>query len=150
MTESRREEREPDTLSHALRELMRASHEATIAMAARLELGVNDLAALDLLDLEGAMGPVELGARLGMRSASATALVDRLERAGHIERQRDSADRRRVTVTPTAHALEASMRGLMPLLAGLDAAARGLSPEERALVERYLRDVTQALRASVS
>lgn len=139
-----------DSLAHALRELMRASHEATIAMAGRLELGVNDLAALDLLGLEGAMGPVELGARLGMRSASATALVDRLERAGHIERERDSADRRRVTVTPTVQAMEASMRALMPLLEELDAVARGLTPEERVLVERYLRDVTRALRGSVS
>lgn len=138
-----------DPLLLALRELMRASHEATIGMARRLDLGLNDLAALDVLGLDGPMGPVELGARLGMQSASATALVDRLERAGHIERHRDSSDRRRVTIRPTAHALEESLRALTPMLTGLDAAARQLGPQERTLVERYLRDVTQALRDSV-
>lgn len=39
-----------------------------------------------------------LGAALGLNSAGTTALVDRLERAGHVRRVRGAADRRKVVV----------------------------------------------------
>jgi len=39
-----------------------------------------------------------LGAALGLNSAGTTALVDRLERAGHVRRVRGEKDRRRVVV----------------------------------------------------
>jgi DNA-binding MarR family transcriptional regulator len=81
-----------------------------------------------------------------MRSASATALVDRLEEAGHVERIRDPADRRRVTVVPTPHAREEAGAAVGPLLAGFEAAAEGLTPAERTVVVGYLEQVTAALR----
>lgn len=136
-----------EQLSQALRDVMRASHEASIGLARRLELGLNDVAALDLLSLVGPLGPVELGERLGMRSASATALVDRLEAAGHVERRRDSTDRRRVTVVPTEQAQHEAMAAMEPMLAGLAAAARDLTPEQAETVARYLRRVAETLHA---
>jgi DNA-binding MarR family transcriptional regulator len=136
-----------EQLSDALRDVMRASHEASLGLARRLELGLNDVAALDLLSLVGPLGPVELGERLGMRSASATALVDRLEAAGHVERRRDSTDRRRVTVVPTDHAQHEAMAAMEPMLAGLAAAARELTPEQAETVARYLRRVAETLHA---
>lgn len=146
MAQRRQERPENDPVSTALRELMRASHEATVGLARRLELGYSDVAALDLLSLEGPMGPVELGERLGMRSASATSLVDRLEAAGHIERRRDAEDRRRVTVVPTPHANRESLRAMGPMLAELSEAAQALGEDERRAVVAYLEEVTAVLR----
>jgi DNA-binding MarR family transcriptional regulator len=134
-------------LTQALRDVMRASHEASLGLARRLDLGLNDVAALDLLSLVGPLGPVELGERLGIRSASATALVDRLEAAGHVERRRDSADRRRVTVVPTDHAHQEAMAAMGSMLAGLDAAAADLTDEQREAVTAYLRRVAEVLHA---
>ncbi|MFE9454329.1 MarR family winged helix-turn-helix transcriptional regulator [Streptomyces sp. NPDC006739] len=69
------------------------------AVADRLGLHPTDLQCLNLLTLEAE--PVTTGrvAELtGLTTGSATRLVDRLERAGYVERRRDAADRRRVLV----------------------------------------------------
>ncbi|MGW2524337.1 MarR family winged helix-turn-helix transcriptional regulator [Streptomyces sp. NPDC001617] len=69
------------------------------AVADRLGLHPTDLQCLNLLTLEG--GPVTTGriAELtGLTTGSATRLVDRLERAGYVVRERDAADRRKVLV----------------------------------------------------
>lgn len=71
------------------------------ALADRLGLHPTDLQCLNLLTLEG--GPVTTGriAELtGLTTGSATRLVDRLERAGYVTRERDAGDRRLVLVAP--------------------------------------------------
>ncbi|CAL9479844.1 MarR family winged helix-turn-helix transcriptional regulator [Streptomyces sp. Tu 3180] len=69
------------------------------ALADHLGLHPTDLQCLNLLTLED--GPVTTGriAELtGLTTGSATRLVDRLERAGYVVRERDAGDRRRVLV----------------------------------------------------
>ncbi|WSQ11010.1 MarR family transcriptional regulator [Streptomyces sp. NBC_01231] len=69
------------------------------AVADHLGLHPTDLQCLNLLTLEG--GPVTTGriAELtGLTTGSATRLVDRLERAGYVVRERDAVDRRKVLV----------------------------------------------------
>ncbi|MCX5525768.1 MarR family transcriptional regulator [Streptomyces bobili] len=69
------------------------------AVADRLGLHPTDLQCLNLLSLE--REPVTTGrvAELtGLTTGSATRLVDRLEKAGYVVRERDAADRRRVLV----------------------------------------------------
>ena len=63
-------------------------------------LNATDLQALiAVMDAELAGDPItpgRLGEQLNLSSGSVTALIDRLERAGHIRRDRDTADRRKV------------------------------------------------------
>ncbi|MBN0046586.1 MarR family transcriptional regulator [Streptomyces actuosus] len=69
------------------------------AVADHLGLHPTDLQCLNLLTLED--GPVTTGrvAELtGLTTGSATRLVDRLERAGYVRRERDASDRRKVLV----------------------------------------------------
>jgi DNA-binding MarR family transcriptional regulator len=82
--------------------------------------------------------PGWLAGQLGLNSASATALVDRLERLGHVRRIRDTADRRRVRleVTPAAAALGWSFFG--PLIDQLMAAMDDFEPAELATITRFL------------
>ena len=63
------------------------------------ELGIhrNDLRCLNLLE-DGPLSPREIGQRIGLTSGSVTALIDRLEKAGFVERQRSKEDRRSVKV----------------------------------------------------
>lgn len=121
--------------------------EITRELARRLGLGVNDVTAIDHLLQNGPLGPAELGNLLGMRSASATALVDRLEAAGHVERRPHPTDRRRLVVEPTPHAVEEVLGVIRPLVAGLDAVAEELTPDERRVVARYLNRVSEVLGA---
>jgi DNA-binding MarR family transcriptional regulator len=44
--------------------------------------------------------PADLSHQLGLSTASVTALLDRLERDGHIERKRHPTDRRGITIVP--------------------------------------------------
>ncbi|MFF8280321.1 MarR family winged helix-turn-helix transcriptional regulator [Streptomyces lateritius] len=69
------------------------------AVADHLRLHPTDVQCLNLLSLEPC--PVTIGrvAELtGLTTGSATRLVDRLERAGYVTRERDAEDRRRVLV----------------------------------------------------
>ena len=136
---------EADELSWALRDLTRANAEITRELARRLGLGVNDVTALDHLLQEGPIGPAELGSLLGMRSASATALVDRLEAAGHVERRAHPTDRRRLVIKPTRHAVEEVLGVIRPLTASLDSVAEELTPDERRAVARYLHRVSEVM-----
>jgi DNA-binding MarR family transcriptional regulator len=61
----------------------------------------------------------ELGATLGLDSATLTPLIKRMEAGGLVTRRRDSADERRVLVEPTAkgEALRAKMKDVQEGLA---------------------------------
>lgn len=57
----------------------------------------------------------ELAGNLGLGAPATTALVDRLEAAGHVSRARDPQDRRRVTLTMQPSALRLAMEFFTPL-----------------------------------
>ena len=131
-----------------LRLLQSAMGDAETALARRLGIGPTDLAAMTHLTFAPEpMGPRELSGRLGITPGATTELVDRLERAGHLERRRDTVDRRRVQLHPSAATLEEVAGSLRPLLRALDAVAAGLDDHERAAVTRYLGGVLAAYEA---
>jgi DNA-binding MarR family transcriptional regulator len=76
-------------------------------IAARHGIALADLHALRVLELSGAVPVSHLGAELGLRRSSATNLVDRLERAGLVERATDRHDRRVTLVRLTKAGLDA-------------------------------------------
>jgi DNA-binding MarR family transcriptional regulator len=128
---------EPETF--ALRQLQLAMNEAQQALGRRLRMFPTDLAAMaHLAASPGAMGPTDLAGRLGLSPGATTELVDRLERAGHLVRERDLADRRRVRLTASDSARVEVMDRLGALIDGLDALAEEFDDDERAAVQRYL------------
>ena len=133
-------------VTEALRAVQRGTIEAQQATAKKLSLGVSDLQALEYLFVHrGSLGAVELGHLLGMTSASATALVDRLERAGHLVRESDVKDRRRKRLVPTEHAEREALGVLGPMIASLHAAAEKLTDEEAGTVADDLHEVAGIL-----
>ncbi len=134
---------EPETSQ--LRRLQTAMAEAELALARRMQTNPTDLAAMGhLAGSAGPVGPTWLSGRLGLTPAAATELVDRLERAGHVERRRDSVDRRRVQLVPTESALSEVGGRLAPLLAALDGVVAGFSSEQRQTILDYLEQVGTA------
>jgi MarR family transcriptional regulator, organic hydroperoxide resistance regulator len=83
---------------------------------------------------EDGLAQVELSRRIGIETASSTAVIDQLERLGFIRRKRDATDRRRIIVTLTAagRALEKSLDGCA--IAVNMRARSGLSKAEVALL----------------
>jgi MarR family transcriptional regulator, organic hydroperoxide resistance regulator len=76
-------------------------------MASRHGIPLADLHALRVLELTGAVPVSRLGSELGLARSSATNLVDRLERAGLVERTTSREDRRVTLVRPSAAGFEA-------------------------------------------
>ncbi len=150
MAVAREREPQPDgmDLVHLLREVTVRLDLAGARFAARNGLHPTDLRALIAL-LDAARAGEELtagrlGARLGLNSAGTTALVDRLERLGHLRRVRDTRDRRRVLLAVDAQAIALGQSFFGPpierVLGLLDAFDEG----ERAAVRRFLTGVRDA------
>ena len=118
------------------------------AFAASHRLHVTDLRAIiELLDAERAgdvATPGWLGERLGLNSASVTALVDRLEELGHVRRRRDPDDRRRVRLDVTPSAKELGWAFFGPLMSGIVAASSTFDVAEIATIRRFLETVRDA------
>ncbi len=86
-----------------------------------------------------------LGAAVDLSSASVTALVDRLERAGHVQRVRDPGDRRRVVLRMTDSAMRAGGEFFGGLQRDLVAAMGSYTDEELAVVQRFLTEMTDVI-----
>ena len=68
------------------------------AVADRFGLHTTDLEVLDLIFLREQASAGELANATGLTSGSVTALIDRLVKAGYVDRHPDPGDRRRVIV----------------------------------------------------
>jgi DNA-binding MarR family transcriptional regulator len=141
-------------VSWALRALNRATTDMDRALAEHIRLRPMDYDAIGhLMESERSpLGTLELAARLRISPGSATELVDRLERAGHVTRERSPHDRRRVQVTVQPRAVGQVIGGLTPLFDALDALAEEYSPAEQQAITDYLRkaaDRTRTFMASL-
>ena len=88
--------------------------------------------------------PTEIARHLGVSSASTTALLDRLERAGSLQRLSHPTDRRSILIAPTAEVearLSATVEEYGRRLAQL---AAELSDQDRTAVERFLGALSDA------
>jgi len=88
-------------LAIQVRAVIVASDSYRRALATAVGVSVTEVTALEELRLDGPLTPSELTRRLGLTSPSVTSLLDRLEVAGLVVRQRHPADRRSVLVRLT-------------------------------------------------
>ncbi|MGP2437686.1 MarR family winged helix-turn-helix transcriptional regulator [Streptomyces sp. JW3] len=86
----------------------------------------------------------QLGAALGLNSAGTTALVDRLERAGHVRRVRGARDRRKVTVEVDERAVALGTAHFGPLIGRTVELLRGYDERELAAIKSFLTGVRDA------
>ena len=111
------------------------------ALCRHVGVSRSDYDALEALDEHGSLTPGELGTLLSLTSGSVTALIDRLERLGWASRNGHPEDRRKVVVTLTQRAWQVGQDELEAYLEAVDAAARQLSNDERAVVVGFLEDL---------
>lgn len=120
--------------------------------AARHGTHPTDIRALScLLDARDTGVPLtagRLGARLGLNSAGTTALVDRLERLGHVRRVRDTHDRRRVLVVLEETSVPFGRSVHEPLADRSAILLKGYDEHQLAALREFLEDVRAAVRVS--
>ncbi|MFF8945866.1 MarR family winged helix-turn-helix transcriptional regulator [Streptomyces sp. NPDC014864] len=85
-----------------------------------------------------------LGAALGLNSAGTTALLDRMERAGHVRRVRGAGDRRRVVVEVDERAVVLGRSFFGPLIDRTTELLRGYDERELAAIRGFLTGVREA------
>jgi DNA-binding MarR family transcriptional regulator len=95
------------------------------AIARKLGLNATDTQCLDLISRAGKnrVTAGDLGKATGLTTGAVTGILDRLEKAGMVERERDASDRRKVFVRPVAEA----MRRVGPLYDKLGTATMKLA-----------------------
>ena len=136
-----------DGIQLSLRRMLQGGREMQSSLARQLGVRVIDVQAVDhVVSAEEPLGPVDLGNRLGIRSASATTLVDRLVAAGHLVREPHPADARRVALRATEHARYEVRQSLTPMLDEITAAIERLDHDQAATVSAFLHEVTAAMR----
>ncbi len=89
-----------EELEHAVR---RSSALGVIfgqTVASRVGISSSDLECLDFLNLEGRVTAGRLAELTGLTTGAITGVVDRLEKAGFVRRERDESDRRKVFIAP--------------------------------------------------
>ncbi|MFJ2204664.1 MarR family winged helix-turn-helix transcriptional regulator [Streptomyces microflavus] len=118
----------------------------THGFAAHQQLHPTDVSAMAaILDAPAPLTPGGLREHLGLTSGAVTACLDRLERAGHIRRARESTDRRVVHIHYEASARMAARDYFMPLAEATARARARFSEAELTTVLRFLAAMNEEL-----
>lgn len=140
-------------ISMAVRLLLQAGREMQAASARRMGLRITDVQAMDVVTASGnEISPSDLTSRLGIRSASTSALIDRMVAAGHMTRTAAAPEtprpgRRRVTVSATPQARAEVREVLSQVNSDFRELAAALSPDQQTTVLAFLQDAHEILRS---
>ena len=145
---ARRRRRLVTGIKDSLRELNSQLSVLNNHVGARLELRDVDLGCLELLARHGPLSPGALARHAGLHPATMTGIIDRLERAGWVARDRDPADRRAVLIRPLRDRGAELFRLYAGMNTAMDQVCAGYSDEELTLLAGFLRRTTTAGQAA--
>jgi DNA-binding MarR family transcriptional regulator len=113
-------------------------------IGAHIDLKDVDMDCLEAINRHGSLSPSVLARHVGLHPATMTGILDRLERAGWITRERRSSDRRAVVI----RALRDRNAELYQLLSGMnssmDQICAGYADKELELLADFLRRTAHA------
>ena len=81
------------------------------AITQRSGMNLTDLQCITILASTGPITAGRLAEEMGLTTGSVTGVIDRMERAGYVRRERDPNDGRRVIVRPVSEKLERAGAG---------------------------------------
>ncbi|WP_430781551.1 MarR family winged helix-turn-helix transcriptional regulator [Actinoplanes sp. G11-F43] len=90
--------------------------------------------------------PARLAERISLTTGATSILLNRLEKAGHVIRTRESSDRRMVTLRATPGVREAAAGYFEPLAARMVAALGDYSPADLELIDTALSRLHAVMR----
>ncbi|MFB7719842.1 MarR family winged helix-turn-helix transcriptional regulator [Nocardia sp. NPDC056100] len=96
------------------------------------------------------LSPARLSERIALSQPATTALLNRLEQAGHVLRTRDSSDRRVVTLRSSADVQNLADEFFRPLGERVDAVMAHYSPEQLRQFDGFLTELTAAMNAQLA
>ncbi|GGF98365.1 hypothetical protein GCM10007304_10470 [Rhodococcoides trifolii] len=139
-----------DPIATRLQAVASLSQRMSANMASHLGVNATDLAAMEHLITDGPLTASELASRLAVTTAASTHIVDRLEKVGHVSRERHPTDRRKLMVTPAEESVDAAFAHMAPILTGLESVISDLSDDDRAVVEDFLSRVVDVFTSATT
>jgi DNA-binding MarR family transcriptional regulator len=118
-------------------------------VADRLRVTESDLQCLFVLATGGPSTASALATRVDLTTGSASRMIDRLHAAGHVTRQADPADRRRVIVEATPASLDLVASFYEPLNERLRADLAGFDAEQLGLLAQFGRAAERSTEAEI-
>ncbi|MEU7119492.1 MarR family transcriptional regulator [Streptomyces zaomyceticus] len=126
-------------------------HYAELSRRFAAWLGLHSTDATAVLEIAAAeergtpLSPARLSERISLSTGATTALLNRLEAAGHITRAREHSDRRIVTLRSGGHVQERADEFFGPLAHRLDAAMSHYPPQFLEQVEAFMTDLNTTM-----
>ncbi|MCY1197432.1 hypothetical protein D9M72_87960 [compost metagenome] len=150
MPDTRRSEARPEMLEGVALMLGRqfAAYHAACqsALAEKLGIPLADLKALELVMEFDALPTGQLAQLMGISSGGATALINRLEAAGYVQRGRHPLDRRMIVIRPVEDQCQHLLQERQWVAHAVAATARRYDAMELETVHAYLAQCVRALR----
>ena len=110
------------------------------AVAEQAGISSSDMDCMDFLVMEGRMTAGRLAELTGLTTGAITGVVDRLEKAGFVHRERDDRDRRKVFIAPVPERLAEIARFYALMQRAMHKLSDAYSDEELKLLLRYTTD----------
>ena len=129
-----------------LRDILQISDAFEAHMGRSLTVNPTDLKAMEQLIMNGPLSPTQIASRLGVSTAAATVVIDRLTSVGHVTRTANPTDRRGVVVVPSPASVDQAMGVLMPMVMGIDRVIHEFTEAEQEVITQYLRRVVEVYR----
>ena len=131
-------------LEQELEEAMRrASAQGVLygqAVADMTGMSGSDIDCMDFLNLEGRMTAGRLAELTGLTTGAITGVIDRLEKAGFVRRERDEADRRKVFIVVVPESAAQIGRLYVPMQEAMQKVWRTYSDAELQLLLRFAKE----------
>lgn len=132
-------------LENAMR---KASAQGTMfakAVADRAGISSSDMDCMDFLNMEGRMTAGRLAELTGLTTGAITGVVDRLEKAGFVRRERDESDRRKVFIAPVPERMMEIGRFYALMQRAMQKQAERYTDSELKLLLRYAAECNQSI-----
>ncbi|WP_426442763.1 MarR family winged helix-turn-helix transcriptional regulator [Bradyrhizobium genosp. P] len=133
-----------DDLLQELEEAMRRSSAQGVlfgqAVANMAGISNSDMECMDILHLEGRVTAGRLAEVTGLTTGAITGVVDRLEKAGYVRRERDESDRRKVFISVVPETVAKIGQFYVPMQQAMQKVWGAYSDDELRLLLRFTKD----------
>ena len=114
-------------------------------VADRAGISSSDMDCMDFLNVEGRMPAGRLAELTGLTTGAITGVIDRLEKAGFVRRERDADDRRKVFIAPVAERVMELARPFELMQRAMHKQSDGYTDAELKLLLRYATESYQSI-----
>jgi DNA-binding MarR family transcriptional regulator len=115
------------------------------AVAEHAGISSSDMDCMDFLNMEGRMTAGRLAELTGLTSGAITGVIDRMEKAGFVRRERDDSDRRKVFIAPVPERLMEIGRFYELMQRAMQKQSDGYTDAELKLLLRYAAETYHSI-----